>query len=164
MKLIKWINDNSEMIITFVNILIAITNIIWAIIVYQKSTRSNNLKTLVLDYNISKFYDFFSNIEQETILLKSKDISLEEKKTINQNILLFQKEFEQKFSDLFLAVDKTIYDKIKKASDDLYDSVTNAIFDEGINLYNEAKYDEYISSNIGKQKTAILKILIERCK
>jgi len=60
---------------------------------------------------------------------------------------------------MFIAIDEGLYNKILLKVDDLIDSLTNTIFDEGINLSHQPKYEELISKKIKESKTDILKIL-----
>jgi len=159
-----WIKEN------IITIIIAVTNCVWTIYVYIKTTRLNGLKSLVLDHNIQYLYDFFSNIENKTNELKSlKDKKDEQtiketKEQINESILQSSKLFEQKFIDLFLAVDNKTCQKLKEETDKLTDALTEAIFNDGINIYVDKIYDEYIAYHISIHKSKIISLLIENCK
>jgi hypothetical protein len=60
---------------------------------------------------------------------------------------------------MFLAIDENLYQMILLKIDELIDSLTNAIFDEGINLAFKPKYDEEVSKRIRESKTAIIGVL-----
>lgn len=148
---------------------IAVTNFIWTLYVYIKTKRQNGYKTLILDNNIHYLYDYFSNIENETEKLKSiKELTAVDnitqiKNGVNTKILQYSKQLEQRFIDLFLLIDRPIYLSLKTEIDRLTDTLTEAIFDEGINIYVEKIFDERITSNICTQKAKIIKLLMQTC-
>lgn len=125
----------------------------------DKDRKLGLLKTLVLDYNMPKFYDYFYNLEDVAKELKEDGISNEIKQNINENISDIASNFRKDFIDMFLAIDSNLYDRIQEKTDELTDSLTVAIFDEGVKLSFQPKYDELISGKIKEYRTEIIKIL-----
>lgn len=162
--MIDWIKNNTDMIVTVVNVLIALTNIIWSIFAYKKTSKHNSLKTLILDYNIKHLYEFFDNVEKRAETLKSKESTEDDKKNVINDIVQYSRNFQQKFIDLFFSVNQFLYEELNTDSESLIDALTNSISDDGINLYNEAKYNELIKSKISESKSTIIKKLIEKCE
>ncbi|MDD2413342.1 MAG: hypothetical protein PHN55_11315 [Dysgonamonadaceae bacterium] len=152
------------------SIIIAIANVVLIIFIFrhnnkkddsdkEKTRRQHLLKTLVLDYNMSKFYSFYQEIHKETNALLANNLSNEDKSRINENIKEKAVELRQNFIDMFLAIDDNLYKMLLSKIDELIDSLTNTIFDEGINLAFKPKYDEEVSKRIRESKTAIIGVL-----
>ncbi len=125
----------------------------------EKNRRINLLKTLILDYNMKKFYDFFDNVILKTTQLNENNIDITKKREINDEINDLASNFRQSFIDLFLAIDKVLYEKILAQTDSLIDGLTNCIFDEGVNLQHKPKFEELITKEIRQSKTEIIKIM-----
>ncbi len=152
------------------SIIIAIANVVLIIFIFRHNNKKDNtdkektrrqhlLKTLVLDYNMSKFYSFYQEIHKETNALLVNNLSTEDKSRINENIKEKAVELRQGFIDMFLAIDENLYQMLLSKIDELIDSLTNTIFDEGINLAFKPKYDEEVSKRIRESKTAIIGVL-----
>lgn len=168
----RFIQEKSllDYICSIVGVVIAIANVILIIHIFrhnnkkddsekEKSRKQHLLKTLVLDYNMQKFYSFYQDIHKETKNLLKIDLSNKDKNVINENLTEKAREFRQNFIDMFLAIDEGLYKIILTKVDELIDTLTNAIFDEGINLSFKPKYDEEVSKKIKESKTAIIKVL-----
>jgi hypothetical protein len=125
----------------------------------EKERKINLLKTVVLDYGMEHFYRFFENIEQEADKLKNKTLSDNDKKAINNALLSYGKTLEHKFTDLFFGINQDLRTKIYQTTDNLLDCFTKSIFDEGINLYAEDKFNDLIAKRIIDCKSEIIKTL-----
>ena len=125
----------------------------------EKERKINLLKTLVFDYGMKYFYQFFDDIDTETQKLKDRNIDDSKKRTINDSLLQFGKSLEQRFTDLFWGIDQELRRKIYQETDNLLDSFTKSIFDEGINLYTEDKFNDLITKKITDCKSEAIKIL-----
>lgn len=148
----------------WVSVLISLASLFGSIYFFMKNSRQNVLKTLILDYNIKHLYAYFDEIEKELENLKDKEITLEQKKQINKNQLKFAQNYEQKFIDLFLFVDDDLRKNLVNEINDLTDKLTEAIFDDGINLYVDEKFSSYISNKVSSSKSKIVSILIKKCQ
>lgn len=127
--------------------------------IHEKNRKIGLLKSLILDYNMKYLYDFFDNIDNETQALKTKDLSNEDKKIINDKIIDYGKSLRQKFIDTLLAIDKKLYTELLSFSDELIDNLTETIFNEGINLSHQPMYDEKINKLVTETKTSIIETL-----
>lgn len=152
------------------NVIIALVNIILLIYFFirnnrkndvsnEKSRKINLLKTLVLDYNMGKFYDFFNGACEVTKKLQATGLSVEAKSHINEEVADLITNFRQNFIDLFIAVDMNLYNNILIKTDSFVDGLTDTIFDEGINLSHKPKFEESITKEIRESKTEIIKLL-----
>lgn len=152
----------------FAMIIIALANVFLVIYIFrknkekdinagEKNRKINLLKTLILDYNMDKFYNFFGFVYEKAKLLNTSDLKVESKITINNDIKDLASEFRQSFIDLFIAIDGKLYDDILKKIDSLIDGLTNTIFDEGVNLSHKPKFDELVTNEIRKSKTEIIR-------
>ena len=157
-------------ICSIANIIIAIANVVLIFFIFrhnnkkddsdkEKSRKLHLLKTLVLDYNMSKFYSFYQDINEEVKTLLINNLSIKEKSRINENIQEKAVELRQNFIDVFLAIDNNLYQTLLSKIDELIDSLTITIFDEGINLAHRPKFDKEISNRIRESKTAIIGVL-----
>ena len=127
--------------------------------IVEKNRKINLLKTLILDCNMNKYYSFYMKICRTAKKLKREGLNLSEKELINEQIADYAVELREGFTDLFIAIDKKLYDDILKRTDELIDCLTDKIFDEGINLSHGPKFDEEISTEIRNSKTDILELL-----
>jgi hypothetical protein len=151
-------------------VVIAVVNVILVIYIFrnnnnrdltlkEKERKLNLLKTLVLDYSMQHFYRFFDEIDIETHKLMKRGLDENAKKSINESLLNSGKKLEQKFIDLFIGIDNLLYEQIKERSDKLLDGYTECIFDEGVNLYAENKFNDLITNKMIECKSQIIKIL-----
>ncbi|GET34641.1 hypothetical protein PbJCM13498_35040 [Prolixibacter bellariivorans] len=151
-------------------VIIALANLLLVIYIFsknntkdkntnEKNRKINLLKTLVLDYNISKFYSFFTDVSEKTKLVNVRGLSMEDRAKINDEINDLATDFRQSFIDLFIAIDNKLYDDILKKTDLLIDGLTNTIFDEGINLAHKPKFEESITKEIRLSKTEIIRTM-----
>lgn len=127
----------------------------------EKNRKLSLLKILILDYNMQHLYQFFEDLKIESKKLTNNNLDDVAKKEINEKMLSYGNELRQKFIDPFLAIDSNLYNNILHSVDELQDSMTNTIFDEGINLSHAPKFNELITSEITKTKTQIIKLLFE---
>lgn len=127
----------------------------------EKNRKLSLLKILILDYNMQHLYQFFEYLKIESKKLTVNNLDDVAKKEINEKMLSYGNELRQKFIDPFLAIDSNLYNNILHSVDELQDSMTNTIFDEGINLSHAPKFNELITSEITKTKTQIIKLLFE---
>ena len=148
----------------WVSILISLASLLGSIYFFKRNSRQNVLKTLILDYNIKHLYAYFDEIEKELECLRDKGITLEQKQQINNNQMKSAQNYEQKFIDLFLFVDDDLRKKLVNEINDLTDNLTEAIFNEGINLYVKEIFSSHISDKVSYSKSKILSILIEKCQ
>lgn len=159
-----------ENIYLIATILIAIVNVSLIIYIFVKNSKKDEnhneknrkidlLKTLILNYNMDKFYIYFKDIKQTAQALNTQNLSNEQKSITNDKLSDLATVYRQDFIELFLAIDQTLYDKILEETDSLIDGLTNTIFDEGINLSHQPKFDELVIKKIRESKTEIIKIL-----
>lgn len=152
----------------FALVIIALANLFFAIKFFNIKTEKDDeektkdrkvswLKTLILDHNLEHFYKFFDLLDEELIKLKQSDLSDQKKQDINDVIAQHFIYFRRKFIDIHLAVDDDLYHRFMKLSDDLQDHITVSIFDQGINLDKEQKFNEVIESKLMETKTNFLK-------
>ncbi len=142
-------------------VVIAIVNIIFAIIIFRKNSKRELTRALVLDYSIKHFYQYFENIDKELIQLKNRDATQDLKKDIEKKLQFYGRGFEQMFIDLFLRINPKMHKSIKNKIDDMNGRIVEAIFNEGINLYNESQYNEKIANPVIVTKSELLKLLLK---
>jgi hypothetical protein len=123
----------------------------------EKDRKINWLKTLILDHNLKHYYTFFDDLETELNKLKVPNLSIKDKETIDENNAELFVCIRRKFIDILLVVDKQIYDKIQKLFDKLQEELTEVIFNQGINLNHQPKFDEEILSKLSSTKTDVIK-------
>lgn len=142
-------------------VIIAVVNIIFAIIIFRKNSKRELTRTLILDHSIKNFYKYFEDLDKDLERLKDRNATQETKKNVEKNIQSHGRKLEQQFIDLFLRVNPEMHEAIKNKIDDMVGNIVKAIFDEGINLYNEPQYNEKIASPVIMTKSELLKMLLE---
>lgn len=154
------------------NIIIAIFTLAFSVYIYYFSTKkedekelknrkTDSLKTIILEHNLKKLFSFYELTMNLMNPLTERVHSDEDKEEINNNLQNNLKRLRLEFTDLFLAVDRELYNCIKDSTDLLIDDLTNKMFDEGINLNHKPKFEEEITSSISKSKTETVKYLYE---
>ena len=154
------------------NIAIAILSFIFAIYIFyfqnkkddkkeEKNRKNDRIQTIIFEHNLGKLFIFFDNLSSKTKELKVEDLSIDDKSRINDEIIDELNDLRLKFTDLLLAVDVKLYDNIKDLLDELVDCLTESIFNEGINLSHNPKFEEMIERPISTHKTDIIKVLYE---
>ena len=125
----------------------------------EKDRKISWLKTLVLDHNLKHFYEFFNSLEKEFVALKQNALNDTQKQEIDEKIAGHFIVLRRSFIDTLLAVDKTLYDKVLKKMDDYQGIITSSIFDNGINLAHQPKFEEILLNNLTTTKTDVLECL-----
>lgn len=150
-------------------VVIALINIVLVFYIYFRNDKKDNnnnernrklglLKTLVLDYNMKLLYVFYNEVKNISQKTQAK-LSTEEKGKIVEELGDLAALYRQDFIDLFLAIDKSLYQRIIDISDNLIDGLTETIFDEGINLSHKPKFEELVTKRIRESKTGAVSIL-----
>jgi len=158
-----------DILFSVATIVIALVNILLVVYIYSQNNKKSDdhndrvrklrlLKTLILDYNMRVLYAYYDDVKLIVKRTQNKP-TIEEKGQIIEELTDLASSYRQNFIDLFLAVDKSLYQKIIDNSDALIDGLTETIFDEGINLSHEPKFDELITKRIGESKTGVVQIL-----
>lgn len=154
------------------NIIIAVFTLLFSIYIYyitnkkekeknSKDRKTDSLKTIILEHNLKNLFSFYENVINIMQPISERNHSDDEKEDINDNLQNTLKQLRLEFTDLFLAVDKKLYDCIKDSTDLLIDDLTNKMFDDGINLSHKPKFEEEITASISKSKTETVKYLYE---
>lgn len=166
--------DNScfslDNICKIATVFIAVANILWIVYVFFQNKKSTDdrdersrkiglLKTLVLDNSMPHLYKFFSDVKAEVEKLKEKNLANATKRNINDVIIELEQKFENDFLDVLLAINDNLYESMKNQADSMVDQFTNAIFDPGINLYVEDKFNDKIASKLVETKRMMIKTL-----
>lgn len=124
----------------------------------EQNRRLELFKTLVLDQNMEVFYKFYDDFTDESERLLTAD-TLESKKEIDQKLQEQTRYFRQRFTNILSAIDEQLYKDILNTTDSLMDPITEAIFDQGINLAHKPKFEEKISKVISDNQVKMIKIL-----
>lgn len=126
--------------------------------VEEKHQRFGLMHSLILEYNISRLYDFYDKVSDECAkLLQSDEKSVKDE--VNSVVKSEAKKFRLRFLTLFVVIDPALYKSLLEATDKLVDGITDAIYNPGIKLNYEPKFDEEISQKISKSRTDVLTIL-----
>lgn len=170
--------DTQSSSITFLDILFKVSaiiiagiNIFFAFWMFNQKKRETNqnlkkdrglswLKTIILDQNLKILYEKFDDIEKELQDLRDNfDDTNKEKATNNLDDIFIN--FRRKFIDTLLAIDDDLYEQILDKSDNLQAELYNNIYDQGINLNHNPKFNEALLNPITRTKTDIIKILYQ---
>lgn len=147
---------------------IAVVNVCLIFIIFcknnskdEKKRKLNLFKILIIDYNLKYLYDFFDKLKIETDKLKNNTLDVNGKRAINNEILQLNENVRQKFIDIFLAVDETLYSSILTSIDSLVDNFTENIFNSEIQLNDEDIFLDLITKQMTSTKTCIIKSLFD---
>ena len=124
----------------------------------EQNRRLELFKTLVLDQNMKVFYKFYDDFTDESEKLLTAN-TLELKKEIDQKLQEQTRYFRQRFTNILSAIDEQLYKDVLNATDSLMDPITEAIFDQGINLAHKPKFEEKVSKVISDNQVKMIKIL-----
>ena len=127
----------------------------------ENDRKINWLKTLILDHNLTKFYDFFDLVKAELACLRIRGLSDSQKETLDSNVGDHFINLRRDFIDILLAIDENLYKQILDVMDKLQAHLTNTTFDDGINLDVDAKFKDLILEELTKSKTDIIKLLFQ---
>ena len=162
---VEWVDSLTAIAMTF----IAITDVLLTIAIFSrsrkdsKSSEDNHRKfelmhSLILEHNINSLYDFYDNLTTECAkLLTSEDKIIKDE--VNKSVKSEAKKFRLRFLTLFNVIDVGLYDSLKEITDNLVDGITNSIYDPGIKLTYEPKYDVEIVQKISRSRVDMLKKL-----
>ncbi len=125
----------------------------------KKDRNIQSLKVLILDHNLKFLYYCFENLTTILDGFKAAGLSDAEKGSINDQVSDEFIALRIKFVDILLAVDEKLYNNILAQLDTFQDSLTEAVFDNGVNLSHVPKFDELITSKQAVLKTEIIKAL-----
>ena len=153
---------------------IAVADVVLTYLIFKKNRKDSSeleyksrkfelMQVLILDSNIHKFYKFFDDVTTECIKLKL-GTDQATKESVNKEIKSFLKLFRLDFITLVKVIDSSLYDEMKIAADQLIDGITEAVFDPGVNLDYEPKYDELVTQRISKCRTDCLIMLLQIAK
>lgn len=125
-----------------------------------KTRKFELMQTLILNSNVDKFYKFFDEVTTECIRLKS-NTDKATKDAVNKAIKSSLKIFRLEFITLVKVIDGELYDKMIKMADELIDGITESIYDSGINLKHEPKFDEMLTQRISRCRVDCLTMLLQ---
>ena len=121
----------------------------------DKHRRFELMHSLILEHNIIKLYDFYDKLTDEcNKLLKSEEKSIKDE--VNKSVKSEAKQFRLRFLTLFNVIDTNLYNSLVEITDNLVDGITNTIYDSGIKLTHEPKYDVEIAQKISKSRVDML--------
>jgi len=126
----------------------------------RKQRKFELIQTLILNNRLHLLYDFYDAISAECIKLQ-ESTDQKTKMMVNEANKGLLKKFRQDFIMPFKVVDRDLFCGLKETADELVDSITEAIFDEGINLKHEPKFNEMISEPLALNRNAMLNKLCE---
>lgn len=148
---------------------IALFDIVLTILVFYLTRKDNKaveeqhkrfelMHSLILEHNISRLYDFYDKVSDVCAkLLQSDEQSVKDE--VNTVVKNEAKKFRLRFMTLFVVINPALYKSLLETTDKLVDGITNAIYNPGIKLNYEPKFDEEISQKISKNRTEVLTIL-----
>ena len=153
-------------------IVIAICNFVFSLYIFVSKNSKEDidkeanrklglLKTLVLDHKLSILYNKFSELSNETKILLTKKMSDQEKSNLDEKLAEIFISLRLEFVLLLSAVDEALYVKILASLDRLQEKLTTALFDSGINLDVNPKYNYYIQKPINDIQISIIKELFK---
>ena len=150
---------------------IALANIFLTIFIFKQGRKDTSesankqrkfelVQSLILNNRLPLLYSFYDAVSKECRKLLVKN-NQQTKVAVNETNMSMLKRFRQDFIMPFNVVDHELYVCLKGTADDLIDGITEVIFDEGINLQYEPKFNEMITEPLSRNRNAMLSILYE---
>lgn len=141
------------------NIIIAFFTLGFSVYIYIKTStvdikkhksdkKIEFLKTIILERNMSYFFDFHENILSFLLTFKNRTISNNDKITISIFLTDEAAKYRSKFYDLLLPFDRDLYTHIKNNSDNLTDILVLKINDTQINYLDINNFENEIENFI----------------
>lgn len=164
-SILQTIGDIATIIIALIN-----TILVWYIFIQTRNQGNEDkeqarkldlLKSLILDHNLSHFYNFFERVESVLKALKTSNLSDIQKSALIDRVNDEFIELRKKFTDTLLAVDQNLYDKVLECADQLQTQLNNNAFDPGNNLSYPPRFEECIENPLQFTRTEVLKILFQ---
>lgn len=157
----------AEWIMNVITLLIALGGLVISIVVarmtrsdsHQQSISSRKLelmKTLILDHQMSVFYEHFKKLQVILAKLKNKTCN---KRDVEKEIQPVFRSLNEELLVLFRAIDEKLYKDILDQSDQCRDKLVESIADDGINLFIENKYKEHIQQPLTSAQQEIIRII-----
>lgn len=157
----------AEWIMNVVTLLIALGGLVISIVVarmsrsdsHQQSISSRKLelmKTLILDHQMSVFYEHFKKLQDILARLKNQACN---KRDVEKEIQPVFRSLNEELLVLFRAIDEKLYKDILDQSDQCRDKLVESIADDGINLFIENKYKEHIQQPLTSAQQEIIRII-----
>lgn len=126
----------------------------------KKQRKFESVQSLILNNRLPLLYSFYDDVSKECRRLLVKN-DQHTKVSVNETNMVLLKRFRQDFVMPFNVVDHELFVGLKATADDLVDGITEVIFDEGINLRHEPKFNEMITEPLSRNRNAMLAILYE---
>lgn len=126
---------------------------------HQQSISSRKLelmKTLILDHQMSVFYEHFKKLQDILARLKNQACN---KRDVEKEIQPVFRSLNEELLVLFRAIDEKLYKDILDQSDQCRDKLVESIADDGINLFIENKYKEHIQQPLTSAQQEIIRII-----
>ena len=126
----------------------------------NKQRKFELVQSLILNNRLPLLYSFYDAVANECRRLLVKN-DQQTKLAVNETNMALLKRFRQDFVMPFNVVDHELFVSLKETADDLIDGITEVIFDEGINLKHEPKFNEMITEPLSRNRNAMLSKLYE---
>lgn len=121
----------------------------------QKNRKFELVQSLILNHRLHLLYEFYDAISNECLALQTNTDNETKKKVDDSNKALLKK-FRLDFIMLFNVIDSDLYRGMMDNADKLIDGITEAIFDEGINLTHAPKYNEMITVPLSHNRNSMI--------
>lgn len=166
------VHDWIRTLATILTFILSIVNVIYAVIIFhykdkkediekEKDLKVSWFKSLILDYNLEHFHNFFQDTEKQLEKLKSKTLTDKGREKVNETIKDYQSSLRKSFIDLLLAVDENLYSNTMNELDKLTDHFTEVMFNPKINLSYQPRFEEEIAKKLTETRTNILKMFFD---
>lgn len=126
----------------------------------NKQRKFELVQSLILNNRLPLLYLFYDAVLDECRKLLVK-CDQQTKIAVNEANMALLKKFRQDYVMPFNVVDHELFVSLKTTADDLIDGITEVIFDEGINLQYEPKFNEMISEPLSRNRNVMLSKLYE---
>lgn len=154
------------------NIVIAGFSLMFTVYIFHHQRKNNNIKnadsrrrdafqTIILSHNLGCLFTYYNSVQTKANILSCQDLTDIDKENLNGDLQDELKNVRLKFIDLLLAVDVDLYNNVKDELDVLLDSLTESMFDAGINLQHPPMFEEKISGVILRNKTNVVRLLYD---
>lgn len=123
----------------------------------EQNIRIQWFKELIIQPHLSHVNGFYESLYTLESRIIQSSLNEDDKQELNSFIKQKLSFLRKTFVDVLIGIDRKLYDDIIKNLDNLIDSITNAIFNENLDLTDKSTFEKEINSKISYSRNDLIK-------